>query len=667
MTAEAPLLRVAGLRTEFHTAEGVVRAVDDVSFDIAPGEILGIVGESGSGKSVTARSILGMVHEPGRVVAGQISYRGRDLRTLPPKAMRPIRGREIGLVFQDPQSALNPVMTVRDQISEALTVHGMGRAAARERALELLEQVGIPDARRRADDYPHQFSGGMRQRVVIAIALANNPSLLIADEPTTALDVTIQAQILRLLGRLRRELGVAVLMITHDMGVVAETCDRLVVMYGGRVLERGTVEDVFRAPKSPYTHDLLAAMPRLSSDSAGARRLPSIPGAPPDPAHLPPGCPFEPRCRLAVDACAEKMPSLTVFSVDHAAACHVTAGGASIPVLDSPPAPPRRRAEGDRRPILEVTDLRINVANGRRGLWGRQDPVYAVDGVSLQVHPGETLGLVGESGCGKSTLARAIVGINEPASGAITVRTGGAVQYVFQDPSASLNPRRTIRESIDEGLEAIGVPAAQRYDESVRLLERVGLNARHLERLPYAFSGGQRQRVGIARALAAKPELLVLDEPVSALDVSIQAQIINLLESLRDELDLGYLFIAHDLSVVRHLSDRIAVMYLGGIVETGEVATVYGDPRHPYTAALLASSPHPDPAAKHRERIVLTGDLPSPKNPPSGCRFRTRCPIGPIVHSDRTICIEQRPALRPAPNGAHVACHFPGELRNGEA
>jgi peptide/nickel transport system ATP-binding protein len=663
MTSEAPLLRVAGLRTEFHTAEGVVRAVDDVSFDLAPGEILGIVGESGSGKSVTARSILGMIHEPGRVVAGQISYRGRDLRSLSPKAMRAIRGREIGLVFQDPQSALNPVMTVRDQIGEALTVHGMGRAAARDRALELLEQVGIPDARRRADDYPHQFSGGMRQRVVIAIALANNPSLLIADEPTTALDVTIQAQILRLLGRLRRELGVAVLMITHDMGVVAETCDRLVVMYGGRVLERGTVDEVFRAPKSPYTHDLLAAMPRLD-DSSGAR-LPSIPGAPPDPAHLPPGCPFEPRCRLTVDACGEKMPTLTVFTADHLAACHVTAGGAQIPALVPQSAHERRRAGGDRQPILAVTDLRINVANGRKGLWGRQDPVYAVDGVSLEVHPGETLGLVGESGCGKSTLARAIVGINEPVSGSIAVRTGGAVQYVFQDPSASLNPRRTIRESIDEGLEAIGVPAAERYDQSVRLLERVGLSARHLERLPYAFSGGQRQRVGIARALAAKPELLVLDEPVSALDVSIQAQIINLLESLRDELDLGYLFIAHDLSVVRHLSDRIAVMYLGGIVETGDVATVYGDPQHPYTAALLASSPQPDPAAKDRERIVLTGDLPSPKNPPSGCRFRTRCPIGPIVHSARTICVEQRPALRPAPNGAQVACHFPGELRDG--
>jgi peptide/nickel transport system ATP-binding protein len=656
----APLLRVSGLRTEFHTAEGVVRAVDDVSFDIAAGEILGIVGESGSGKSVTARSILGMVHAPGRVVAGEVSYRGRDLRGLSAKAMREIRGREIGLVFQDPQSALNPVMTVRDQISEALTVHGMGRAAARERALELLEQVGIPDARRRADDYPHQFSGGMRQRVVIAIALANNPSLLIADEPTTALDVTIQAQILRLLGRLRRELGVAVLMITHDMGVVAETCDRLVVMYGGRVLERGTVEDVFRAPKSPYTHDLLAAMPRLDDTSAG--RLPSIPGAPPDPAQPPSGCPFHARCRLAVDLCTSEMPALTTFSEDHLAACHVTAGGDPIPALVAEAARERPVTGPDARLILEVTDLRINVADGRRGLWRRPAPVYAVDGVSLHVRAGETLGLVGESGCGKSTLARAIVGINRPASGSVTIREGGAVQYVFQDPSASLNPRRTIRESIDEAFESIGVPAAQRYDESVRLLERVGLNARHLERLPYAFSGGQRQRVGIARALAARPQLLVLDEPVSALDVSIQAQIINLLESLRDELDLGYLFIAHDLSVVRHLSDRVAVMYLGDIVETGEVGAVYGSPQHPYTAALLASSPIPDPATKHRERIVLKGDLPSPKDPPSGCRFRTRCPIGPTVHSDRTICIEERPRLVLTASGAHAACHFTGEL-----
>ncbi|MFI9842414.1 dipeptide ABC transporter ATP-binding protein [Nonomuraea sp. NPDC051941] len=659
------LLEVRGLRTQFDTPDGVVHAVNDVTFSISPGQIVGIVGESGSGKSVAARSILRMVRPPGRITSGEVRYRGTDLLTLPEKRMRELRGREIAMVFQDPQSALNPAMTVGDQIAEALIVHGTGKRAARRRALELLVQVGIPDAERRIGDYPHQFSGGMRQRVVIAVALAGSPSLLIADEPTTALDVTVQAQILRLLGRLRDELGIAVLMITHDMGVVAEMCDEVVVMYGGRVMERGPVDVIFGRPELPYTADLLAAMPRIDEHSAG-RRLPSIPGAPPDPARLPEGCPFHPRCRLSEDVCAREVPQLSPRGGDgHLAACHVTRRGAAIPPMRTAAAEGRR----DRTPVplLQIDGLRVDVAADRAGLIRRHRPVYAVDGVSLTVSSGETVGLVGESGCGKSTLARTIVGINAAASGSVRVGAGAkelreTVQYVFQDPYASLNPRRTIRQSLDEALAVRGLPAGERGAEVVALMERVGLSERHLDRYPHAFSGGQRQRIGIARALAARPKLLVLDEPVSALDVSIQAQIINLLESLRDELDLGYLFIAHDLAVVRHLSDRVAVMYLGRFVEIGDAESVYTAPQHPYTAALLASSPVPDTAGRARERIVLGGDLPSPRNPPTGCRFRTRCPIGPLNRPDRTVCVERAPELTPTETGQLAACHFAGEL-----
>jgi peptide/nickel transport system ATP-binding protein len=669
------LLDVRGLRTQFDTQDGVVRAVNDVTFSVQPGQILGIVGESGSGKSVTARSILRMVRPPGRTTAGQVLYRGQDLLTLSDKEMRDLRGREIAMVFQDPQSALNPVMTVGDQIAEALIVHGVDKKKAWDRARELLGQVGIPDVERRLKDYPHQFSGGMRQRVVIAVALASSPSLLIADEPTTALDVTIQAQILRLLGTLRDELGIAVLLITHDMGVVAEMCDEVVVMYGGRVMERGPVGVIFDDPELPYTADLLAAMPRIDEHSGG-RRLPSIPGAPPDPAHLPTGCPFHPRCRLRESICEREVPELLPRSGDrHLAACHVTQRGVEIPPLV--PAAASDAARGrESVTLLEITDLRVDVASDRAGLLRRPQPIYAVDGVSLTVSSGETLGLVGESGCGKSTLARAIVGINHPAAGTIRVgshvvgakdRAGAkeireTVQYVFQDPYASLNPRRTIGQSLEEALAVRGLPASQRAAEARALLHRVGLHERHLDRYPYAFSGGQRQRVGIARALAANPKLLVCDEPVSALDVSIQAQIINLLESLRDEFNLGYLFIAHDLSVVRHLSDRVAVMYLGSFVEYGDAEAVYNSPQHPYTAALLASSPIPDTVERTRERIILGGDLPSPKNPPSGCRFRTRCPIGPLTHPERTVCIEQPPPLAATGTGQLAACHFAGEL-----
>ena len=675
--AGTALLRVRNLRTEFTVGQNSVKAVNDVSFDVNPGDVLGIVGESGSGKSVTARSIMRMVRAPGEIVGGSVEFDGEDLLLLPEREMRRRRGSGVAMVFQDPQAALNPVMTIGDQIIEALTLHGTDKRSARRRAVELLDQVGIPDAAVKVDQYPHQFSGGMRQRVVIAIALANEPTLLIADEPTTALDVTIQAQILRLLLKLRTELGLAIAIITHDMGVVAEMCSKVAVIYGGRVVEQGTVEQVLRQPRHPYTAALLAAMPRLDDERLG-QPLPAIPGSPPDPSALPPGCAFASRCRFVEDGCRHDIPSLLQIGDEgQLSACFVAQRGVTIDVtLASDPVAVEESAPVGDVAVLEVRDVRVDVGSRRRGLFHRDPPVYAVDSVSLAVHPGETVGLVGESGCGKSTLSRSIVGITPVAGGSVAVdgedvtsmgeeqvaRVRSAVQYVFQDPYASLNPRRTVRQSLAEALSLRGLRGAELEAESHALMDRVGLRREYLDRYPHAFSGGQRQRIGIARALARRPKVLILDEPVSALDMSIQAQIINLLEELQRELGLGYLFIAHDLSVVRHLSDRVAVMYLGRIVETGTAAEVYGDPQHPYTVALLSSSPTPTVEERTREQIVLQGDLPSPANPPSGCRFRTRCPIGPLTHPDRTICAEQDPELLPRPNHHAAACHFSGEL-----
>ncbi|MEU6642726.1 ABC transporter ATP-binding protein [Saccharomonospora sp. NPDC046836] len=671
-TPPTPLIDVRGLTVHFPTERGTVRAVNDVSWQLREGEILGIVGESGSGKSVTARAIMGMLRAPGRVDSGVVELAGRDLLTLSELQLCEVRGRELAMVFQDPQAALNPTMRVGDQIAEALLVHGVDRTKARARAKELLTRVGIPDVDRTVDLYPHEFSGGMRQRVVIAIALANEPRLLIADEPTTALDVTIQAQILELLVELRRELGIAIVMITHDMGVVAELCDRMLVMYGGRVVESGPVAEVFAAPRHPYTHALLNAVPRADADGEA---LPAIPGSPPDPARLPSGCAFHPRCAVAEERCRTERPELTADGDGRTAACWVSERGGAVTVLPTPTV--RSRIATERaEPILRVTDLVTDVGSRSRGLFGRTPPVYAVNGISLEVAAGETLGLVGESGCGKSTLSRTIVGINRPASGRIVVdghdvtamrprdlaTISANVQYVFQDPYASLNPRRTIGQSLEEALGVAGVTGAAARRRAAELVERVGLNKGQLDRYPHAFSGGQRQRVGIARALAAEPKMLICDEPVSALDVSIQAQIINLLEDLRNDLGLGYLFIAHDLGVVRHLSDRVAVMYLGRIVETGSAKDVYEKPQHPYTRALLSSTPEPEVGPRRRERIVLTGDMPSPASPPSGCAFRTRCPIGPLHRDDRSRCAEEPPTLARTPTGQLAACHFPGEL-----
>jgi len=530
--ADRAVVRVRDLVTTFRTPKETVQAVDHVSFDVQPGKILGIVGESGSGKSVTSRSIMRMVRSPGSIDGGEIELDGRDVLMLSDDEMRRVRGRDVAMIFQDPQAALNPVIRIGRQIEEALRIHGTTGKAAHARALELLAQVGIPDPEQAFDRYQHQFSGGMRQRVVIAIALANKPKVLIADEPTTALDVTIQAQILALLRQLRDELGVAIIFITHDMGVVAEMCDEVLVMLKGKVVERGPVRQVLSAPQHPYTVALMKAVPRMD-------------------------------------------------------------------------APLREPFTAHEAPALELRDLRTDVFAGERGLFRRKTPFYAVDGVSLEVHRGETLALVGESGCGKSTLSRTVVGIMPAAGGSIlvnqrdvTVMTRSdraavvrGIQYVFQDPFSSLNPRRTAGQSLEEALQVAGTPRGRIRDQAVALLERVGLTAAHLDRYPYAFSGGQRQRIGIARALAGKADVLILDEPVSALDVSIQAEILDLLRGLQRDLGLGYLFISHDLAVVREISHRVAVMYKGKIVEQGTTGDIFSTPQAEYTRELLSSTP----------------------------------------------------------------------------
>ncbi|GDY33196.1 dipeptide ABC transporter ATP-binding protein [Gandjariella thermophila] len=679
--AGAPVLEVADLEVSFPSESGRVHAVRGLSYTVSPGEVLGIVGESGSGKSVSSLAVMGLLPEQARV-SGSIRFRGRELIGLADAELARIRGRRVAMIFQDPLSALTPVYSVGDQIAEAVLVHGDGRVSRRDaanRAVELLDLVGIPNAAARAKAFPHEFSGGMRQRVVIAMAIANDPDLIIADEPTTALDVTVQAQVLEVLGTAREVTGAGIVIITHDMGVVAGFADRVMVMYAGRAVETGPVDEIYRRPRMPYTLGLLGSIPRL--DAAGRQRLVPIEGQPPSLVDLPPGCPFAPRCPMVVDACRAEEPPLAEVSAGHRAACirshEITdddpAAVFGVPPLAEPEATVRPRQ--DRDAVLELDNLvkHYPVTKGtvvRR----RVGTVHAVDGISLDIVEGETLGLVGESGCGKTTTLMEILGLTPPMGGRIAVlgrdvatldrRTRKAVrrdlQVVFQDPMASLDPRLPIADVLAEPMRVHGVDRERIAARIPELLRLVGLRPEHASRYPGEFSGGQRQRISIARALALEPKLLVLDEPVSALDVSIQAGVINLLHDLRAKLGLAYLFVAHDLSVVRHIADRVAVMYLGKIVEIGAVDAVFGNPLHPYTQALLSAIPIPDPAReRQRERIVLTGDLPSPADPPSGCRFRTRCFLfRSLPEEQRARCVEQEPARDPHGPDHRVACHW---------
>jgi len=670
------LVTVRGLRTWFHAGRRVVRAVDGVDFALRRGETYALLGESGCGKSMTALSMMRLLPAAGRVVEGEVRLGEQDLLRLPEAAMRSVRGRRLAMIFQEPQTSLNPVMTVADQIGEALARHrGLRGRAQRTRALELLDAVGIPDPDRRMSEYPHQLSGGMKQRIMIAMALAGEPDLLIADEPTTALDVTIQAQVLALLRELQVRTGMAMLLITHDLGVVAQNADRVGVMYAGHIVEEARAGEFFLHPAHPYAQKLFASLPNVDKRH---RSLDVIRGSVPALTEAFPACRFENRCEHAFGACRERPPRWLERVPGHRVRCHLydAAYAKTPPSLQAAGGRGAASPEpaGDGSALLDVHDLTVHFPIHKGILKRVVGHVRAVDGVSLGIRAGETLALVGESGCGKTTAGKGILQLVRPTAGSVRyedielTRLRGAdlrrrrkeLQIIFQDPYSSMNPRMMVGDIIEEGMiaQAIERSRAARLARVDELLAQVGLDADVKRRYPHEFSGGQRQRICIARALAVDPKLIVCDEPTSALDVSVQAQILNLLRDLQRRLGIAYLFITHNLAVVDYMAHQVAVMYLGRIVERGTVDEVLRSAKHPYTQALLSAVPSVEAGSK-REIIRLQGELPSPANPPPGCHFHPRCPQA------MPVCREAYPAWAPFGNTHATACYLYLERRSG--
>jgi len=668
------LLSVRGLRTHLGEGADCVRAVDGVSFDISPGETFALLGESGCGKSITALSLLRLLPSSGRIVDGKVLFRGQDLLRLPEAAMRGVRGKGIAMVFQEPMTSLNPVMSVGEQIAEAVKCHAASTdLSTRERVMELLEAVRIPDPERRLGEYPHQLSGGMKQRVVIAIALAGDPALLVADEPTTALDVTIQAQVLDLLRTLQTERGMSIMLITHDLGVVAETADRIGVMYAGQIVEQAKRGAFFSNPRHPYSRMLFDSLPSMDKRRGD---LQVIAGFVPSLTGVFTGCRFAPRCDAVMNLCLAQTPEWHE-SEGHGALCHLYAA----PALNTDgvrPQPPRRRASramcgappsGD--VLLDARGLEIYFPI-QKGLFKRTvGQVRAVDGVTLAIPKGQTLALVGESGCGKTTVGKGILQLLRVTGGQVLFdgedlttlgsaqlrRRRSEIQIIFQDPASSMNPRMLVGDIIAEGLVAQGMGDGREARERrvAALLEQVGMPAQSANRYPHEFSGGQRQRICIARALAVEPKLIICDEPTSALDVSVQAQILNLLKRLQAEFQLSYLFISHDVSVVSYIANEVAVMYLGRIVEHGDVETILQSPSHPYTQGLMSAVPRIENEGEKgggRPVLQVKGDLPSPANPPAGCHFHPRCP------RVMAQCRERYPSVRELSHGHSTRCHL---------
>ncbi|WP_289141384.1 ABC transporter ATP-binding protein [uncultured Brevibacillus sp.] len=671
------LLEIKGLTVEFPTSEGSVTPVTDVSFHMDRGETVCLVGESGSGKTITSKAIMRLIDfERGRISQGTVKLDGEDLTTFPQSVLQSIRGKRVAMVFQEPMAAFDPVFTIGTQIVETIRRHEKQSAKeARVRAVELLERVGLPEPQLRFQQYPNEMSGGMLQRAMIAMALACGPELLIADEPTTALDVTIQAQILTLLRDLQAEYGMSILLITHDLGIAAEMADRMIVMYAGRIVEQAPTQKLFTKPKHPYTAGLLRSITTMDSDRSAA--LYTIEGTPPNAADFPAGCRFHPRCPLATDKCRTNAPPL-VGAGDHEAACWYSdslTDGHDLGQLGSSIAEvvvgEERSADShppDPEPQLLFAVKGLTKHYPVRGSFGQTKAViHAVDNVSFAIREGETFGLVGESGSGKSTLGRVLIQLEKATAGSVLFRGEDLgrieasrrralqrdMQMIFQDPYGSVNPRWTVEKTIAEPLSVHSkISRADRRARVEELLELVGLNPTWADRYPHEFSGGQRQRIGIARAIALQPKFVLADEAVSALDVSVQAQIVNLMQELQNKLGLTYVFIAHGLNIVRHVSTRIGVMYLGNLVEIAPAEELFQHPAHPYTALLISSIPWPDPSRK-REFPPISGEIPSPAAPPSGCRFHTRCPAA----SAR--CRELAPELLPIGNGRMVACHYP--------
>ncbi|MGD9028745.1 MAG: ABC transporter ATP-binding protein [Anaerolineae bacterium] len=685
-----PVLEVENLEIKYHTREGILTAIRDTSFAVAKGQILGIVGESGCGKSTVASALMRLLPPNGEISAGRIFLRGQDLCQLDEEALRGLRGKEMSMIFQDAMTSLNPVFSVEDQMVDALRAQqsnggSTSRKALQEQAIEMLARVGIPDPERQIREYPHQFSGGMRQRIMIAIALMANPSLLVADEPTSALDVTLEAQIINLIRGLRDELGTAIVYITHDLGVVAQLCDRVVVMYAGNIVESGGIFDVFERPRHPYTRALLRSHP---ASSLRKKWLRTIPGRVPSLKDLPPGCKFATRCELTTEICHTVEPEYIQVNGQRVL-CHalrpdwdaVPEGWRDAEGVEVSGQPTEEEDETRATPqevVIETQELRTyfhdHVGGLGQILGQRGGVVRAVDGVDIQVRRGETLALVGESGSGKTTLGRTILRLEAPAGGKVVVEGQDItvfpdsrirplrkdMQMIFQFPIASLSPRMKVSSLILEPfrIHGIEVDSDQKVDE---LLEMVGLSSEQADKYPHQLSGGQARRVGFARALALHPDILVADEPTAGLDVSVAAGVLNLLKRLRQELDLTYIIITHNLNEIRFIADRVAVMYLGKVVELADTEILFTQPKHPYTEALMSAISIPDPRLRDkREHIVLKGEIPSPRNPPPGCHFHPRCRYA----EER--CSQEAPALSAIGETDRLtACFFPERVTGG--
>jgi len=673
-----PVLRVRGLEVVYHTHAGPLKALHDVSFDVLPGEIVGLVGESGCGKSTAASAVLQLLPPNGEITAGELAFRGQNLRALDAGALRRLRGTEIAMVFQDPTTSLNPVFSVGTQLRDIRLAHPetleAGPKELDQQIYSMLEQVGMPDVDERIDQFPHEFSGGMRQRIMIAMALMSKPGLLIADEPTSSLDVTLEAQIIELIKRLRQEYETSLLFISHDLGVVAQLCDRVAVMYAGRVVEQDDVLSIFEQARHPYTQALLASVP---SRRNRGQRLAAIPGLVPSLLNLPHGCKFVDRCAYAQPVCMEQEPAflgadgrgVRCHRYDPGSGYETTLAGATPYEAPAGAYKPAATGEPDMPPVLlKVRNLATHFVEDRnlldRLLRRPAQAVHAVNDVSLQIGRGETLGLVGESGCGKTTLGRTILGLLPATAGQIFYdgrdmtgiprgelrRLRSRIQMIFQDPFAGLSPRLTVSYLLTEPYTIHRVPAADRYTVG-ELLSMVGLSEELANKYPHELSGGQARRVGIARALSLRPDFLIADEPTSGLDVSVAASILNLLKDLADRLDLTYMIITHNLNLVGYVADRVAVMYLGRIVEVGTTDQIFDTPAHPYTLALLSAISEPNPRQRgEARRLLLKDEIPSPKNPPPGCCFVSRC------SGKAGECGETMPPLQEIEAGHLVAC-----------
>ncbi|HSB00194.1 MAG TPA: ABC transporter ATP-binding protein [Anaerolineales bacterium] len=682
--------KAVDLEIKYRTRQATLTAIRNVNFEVGRGQIVGLVGESGCGKSTIASAVMRLLPPNGEISGGELLFKGRDLRGMSEEEMRRVRGRDISMIFQDPMTSLNPVFSIEQQMVDAILAHPpndqpISRPQARERAINMLNRVGIPDAAKRIRNYPHQFSGGMLQRIMIALALQSNPALLIADEPTSALDVTLEAQITDLIRELRDELQTSILYITHDLGIVAQLCDHVVVLYAGNVVETGDIFHVFKKPLHPYTQALLRSHP---SHQMQVERLITIRGRVPSLKELPVGCKFAPRCDLAQSVCFTQEPVLSHVGAQ-SVLCHAyqqdwqgmspSLPSAAIDHFPNTGVTPVQATTSETR-VVDVEQVKVHYRDtvGWLGkILGEQEGlVRAVDGVDVAVYRGESLALVGESGCGKTTLGRTILRLEQPTFGRIGVDGNNItslpqsrirplrahMQMIFQDPISSLSPRKTVAQLLMEPfrIHDIAVDKPQKIDQ---LLEMVGLSSEQADKYPHQLSGGQARRVGIARALALNPSLLVADEPTSGLDVSVAAGILNLLKDLRERLGLTYILITHNLNIISFIADRVAVMYLGKLVEVGKASTLFTQPQHPYTEALMSAVALPDPELRDkRKHITLQGEIPSPRNPPSGCPFHTRC------YYQQERCLTEAPLLKENSDATHlVACHFPERMRSASS